>query len=74
MTLYTSKTCGVCPTLKQYLKKYGKDYNEIDVTDSYEARLELQNKYQAQTVPVLVADNGDFMVGFNGAKFMSMVK
>lgn len=74
MTLYTSKTCGVCPTVKNYLKKFGKSYTEIDVTDNFEARLELQKKYQAQTVPVLVDDNGDFMVGFNGAKFMAMVR
>lgn len=74
MTLYTSKTCGFCPTVKQYLKKFGAEYNEIDVTDSYEARLELQTKYQAQTVPVLVSESGDFMVGFNVPKLISMIK
>lgn len=74
MKLYTSKTCAVCNTLKQYLAKYNKDYDTIDVTDNVEARRELQDKYQAVSVPVLVADNGDFMVGFNPAKFMSMIK
>lgn len=74
MTLYTSQTCGICKTLKNYLAKFNAEYQEIDVTDNYEARLELQNKYQAQTVPVLVGDDGDFMIGFNAPKFMSMVK
>lgn len=74
MTLYTTKTCGICPTVKTYLKKFNKEYKEVDVTDNYEARLELQNKYQAQTVPVLVSDDEqDVMIGFNGAKFMSMI-
>lgn len=73
MTLYTSKTCGVCNTLKQYLAKFNKEYTTVDITDNVDARRELQEKYQAVTVPVLV-NGDDFMIGFNISKFMSMVK
>lgn len=74
MTLYTTKTCSFCNTVKQYLAKFNKEYKIIDVTDDFDTRQLLQTKYQAQTVPVLVSDNGDYMVGFNPVKLMSMLK
>ena len=72
MTLYTTKTCGFCPTVKKILDMKNKDYETVDVTDDYDSRLELQQKYGAMTVPVLVSDKG-VMIGFNQAKLFSLI-
>lgn len=73
-TLFTTQTCSFCPTVKEYLAKFNREYETVDVTDDFQKRLELQQKYNAQSVPVLVGPNGEFMVGFNPAKLVSMLK
>jgi glutaredoxin len=71
--LYTTKTCAYCPQVKKLLGAKNKEFETIDVTDSYEQRLELQQKYNAMTVPVLVREDGEYMVGLNMQKFFSLV-
>ena len=72
MTLYTTQTCGFCPTTKKILDSRNKVYETVDVTDDYDARLKLQNEFGATTVPVLVTDKG-VMIGFNQAKLFSLI-
>ena len=73
-TLFTTQSCAFCHQVKQYLAKFNREYETIDITDDFEKRLELQHKYMATSVPVLVREDGEFMVGFNAPKLMSMVK
>lgn len=73
-TLFTTKTCGFCNQLKKILGSKSVSYNTVDITDDYEKRLELQGKYNATTVPILVREDGEFMVGMNMQKLMSMIK
>lgn len=73
-TLFTTNTCSFCPMVKQILDKFDRDYSVIDVTDDYEKRLELQKKYFATSVPVLVREDGEFMVGFSQPKMFALVK
>jgi glutaredoxin len=71
--LFTSKNCAYCPSVKKLLDTKKVDYETVDVTDSYESRLELQQKYGALTVPVLVREDEQFAVGMNVAKIMSLI-
>jgi len=71
--LYTTKTCAYCTLVKQLLGAKNKEFETIDVTDDIEQRNELLNKYQAMTVPVLVREDGEYMVGLNMSKFFSML-
>ena len=71
--LFTSQTCAYCPKVKQYLDKKNAEYTVHDITDDYEARVELQKKYGAMTVPVLVREDGEFMIGLNIAKMAKLV-
>jgi glutaredoxin len=71
--LYTTRTCAYCPQLKKLLGAKNKEFETIDVTDDYNQRLLLQQKYQAITVPVLVREDGEYMVGLNMQKFFSLV-
>lgn len=72
-TLFTTNTCVFCQSVKKVLDSKGKKYDVIDVTDDYGRRLELQQKFNATTVPVLVREDGQFMVGFNQPKLFSML-
>jgi len=71
--LYTTRTCAYCPQVKKLLGAKNKEFETIDVTDDIEQRNELLNKYQAMTVPVLVREDGEYMVGLNMSKFFSML-
>ena len=72
-TLYTTTTCGFCNQLKKVLGMKNAKYETVDITDDYEKRLELQKKYGAVTVPILVREDGEFVVGYNLQKTMSLL-
>lgn len=72
-TMYTTNTCGFCHQLKNFLNGKGVKYDVIDVTEDTEKRQELQSKYNALTVPILVRADGEYMVGMNMPKLMSMI-
>lgn len=72
-SLFTSKTCAYCGQLKKFLDAKAAKYNIIDITDDYEKRLELQKLYGATSVPVLVREDGEYMVGLNMSKLMKML-
>ncbi len=72
MTIYTTKTCQYCATVKRFLDMKGVSYKVVDVTDDSETRLMLQKKYNAMTVPITV--NGDkFVVGWNPGKLSGII-
>lgn len=71
--LFTTQTCAFCPQLKNYLNSKSVKYETIDITNDRETSLELQKKYRALTVPVLVREDGEFMVGINMSKLASLL-
>jgi glutaredoxin len=60
--------------VKKVLDKFGVKFEVVDVTDSYEDRLKLQRDYSAQTVPVLVREDGQYTVGYNLPQLLNMVR
>jgi glutaredoxin len=48
-------------------------YETIDITNDYEKRLELQKLYGATTVPILVREDGEFVIGYNLPKTMLLL-
>ena len=71
--LFTTQTCAFCPQLKNYLNSKSVKYETIDITNDRETSLELQKKYRALTVPVLVREDGEFMVGINMSKLANLL-
>lgn len=72
--LYTTRTCAYCNQIKKFLSAKSINYQTVDVTDDLDARRELHAKYNALTVPVLVKDDGQYMVGLDMPKLFSMIK
>jgi glutaredoxin 3 len=65
--LYSTPTCAYCKTLKEYLKKNGKAFEDIDISKD-EKQLQDMIKISGQMgVPVLDID-GEVVAGFDKAK------
>lgn len=62
--VYTTSYCPYCSRAKQFLKSMGVDYKEVNVEDDEALREEMSNKYNWQTVPMIVV-NGNFIGGYD---------
>ncbi|KKT89081.1 MAG: Glutaredoxin-like protein, YruB-family [Parcubacteria group bacterium GW2011_GWC1_45_9] len=62
--IYTTPSCVYCRMAKDYFKKAGVEYEELDVARDERAREEMVKKSQQLGVPVIEIGNQVF-VGFN---------
>lgn len=53
ITIYTTPTCGFCHMAKEYLKKLGFEYEEIDITTNGDGLKWVLNKTGQAGVPVI---------------------
>ena len=65
--VYTTPTCPYCKLVKDYLKEKRLDFEELDVTDSKNAAMEMVKKSMQLGVPVTDID-GEIIIGWNKAK------
>ena len=72
-TLFTTAKCAWCNQLKKFLGMKGVHYETVDITHDQTKALELQKLYGATTVPILVREDGEYVVGFNIAKTLQML-
>ena len=59
--VYTSTYCGYCNAAKGLLKNKGVEFVEIDLTTDHELRIELVEKHNWRTVPIIIIN--DNLVG-----------
>ncbi len=64
ITIYTIPTCVYCRMAKSFFGTRGLSFEEKDVLENAEARLEMLAKSGAKAVPVIDVD-GEVFVGFN---------
>lgn len=62
--IYSTPTCVYCRMAKDFLKKYGVSFTEINVLVDEDARKEMADKSHQMGVPVIEID-GEIFVGFN---------
>lgn len=62
--VYTTPTCPWCQMVKRYLDARGIPYTEIDVSQNYQAAMEMIQKSGQTGVPVVEID-GEIVVGFD---------
>ena len=72
ITIYTTNTCSYCPMVKQYLKRKGLSYDEVNLEDHPEMQAEIFEISGALTVPVTIVtkqdDSQDVVIGYNLAR------
>lgn len=72
VTVFTTKTCAPCATVKRYLDSKKVEYTVVDVTDNPKKRQELYDLTKAMIVPVIT--KGDkFVVGPNIAALRRLI-
>jgi len=62
--VYTTPTCPYCAMAKDFLKKHGVAFEEIDVASNRRAAMEMIKKAGQMGVPVLEI-GGEMIVGFD---------
>jgi len=65
--VYSTPTCVYCKTLKSYLEKHGKEFEDIDVSKDEKYLQEMIKISGQMGVPVVDID-GEVITGFDKAK------
>jgi len=73
VTVYTTPTCPWCTTVKNFLKKNGVRFNEIDVASNQSAAQAMVSKSGQQGVPQTEI-NGEMVIGFDQAKLNRLLE
>jgi glutaredoxin-like YruB-family protein len=72
VTIYTTKTCQYCHMVKDWLKKKGIPYREIDVGADQKAATEMVEKSGQMGVPVIEFD-GKIIIGFDQRALLAAI-
>lgn len=64
VVVYTTPSCPWCEMTKRYLQARGISYTEIDVSEDYNAAMDMVRKSGQMGVPVVEID-GEIVVGFD---------
>jgi len=67
VTVYTTPTCPWCTTVKNFLRKNGIRYTEVDVASDQQAAKSMVAKSGQQGVPQTEI-NGEMVIGFDQSK------
>ena len=73
VTLYTTPTCPWCTTVKNFLRKNGVRYNEVDVASDQAAAQAMVSKSGQQGVPQTEI-NGEMVIGFDQTKLNRLLE
>ncbi len=67
--VYSTPDCAYCWTLKELLKKYDIEFEEVDIFSNQEAKEEMIKRSGQKEVPVLEV-GGQIIVGFDKKKIL----
>ena len=62
--VYSQPTCSACNEMKEYLKKRGVEFDEIDITTNREALNEMIKVHKVRVTPLLIMGDRK-LVGFD---------
>ena len=72
VTVYSTQTCPYCVMAKNYLKKKGVAFNDVDVSKDMNAAEEMVRKSGQMGVPVIEIDN-QIVIGFQPDAFEELL-
>ena len=72
VVVYSTKTCQYCHMVKDWLKKKGVPYREIDVGADQKAAMEMVEKSGQMGVPVIDFD-GKIIIGFDQRALLAAI-
>lgn len=72
--VYGHQMCAPCRELEAYLKQKGIEYIKHDVIEDEEAAYRLQNEIGSNSVPTVVVDGTDVLVGFDKSRLDDLLR
>ena len=68
VVIYSSPFCTYCIMVKNFFKKYGVIYQDINVQEDENAAREIIERTQQNTLPVIVIDDKEIIIGYDEEK------
>ncbi len=72
--IWTTPTCPYCKMTKEFLTKQGYEYTDYDVTANKEALEEMKKISSGLSVPVIVIDDNEPIIGFEKEKIEKLLQ
>lgn len=70
--VYSTPVCPWCHKVKEFLRRHGVEFEEIDVSVNQEAAQEMVERSGQTGVPVIEVD-GEFVVGFDRDRLVKLL-
>lgn len=70
--IYSTPACPYCATLKEFLKEHNIEFEDIDVSQDFQAQEEMIKKSEQMGVPV-VEINGQIVIGFDKERILQLL-
>lgn len=71
--LYTSSNCPHCEEVKNYLNSIGQEFETINISENKSAAREVINLTKQRTLPVLVSESNNYVVGFDKERIYAVL-
>ena len=71
--VYSMTSCPWCVKAKKYLESRGVEYKNLDIEEDEAARVACQALSGDLMVPVITADDRNYVLGFDKAKIDAML-
>ncbi|MEM2974440.1 MAG: glutaredoxin family protein [Candidatus Micrarchaeia archaeon] len=72
--IYSAPYCTFCLMAKNFLKKHGIEYEDINVQADEHAAREIYELTQQTTIPVIIVDDKEIIIGFDEEKLKMALK
>jgi len=66
--IYSSPFCTFCIMAKNFLKKHGIEYEDINVQEDEQEARKIMELTGQTTIPVIIIDGKEIMIGFDEEK------
>ncbi|WP_124058441.1 glutaredoxin family protein [Vaginisenegalia massiliensis] len=70
ITVYSKHNCNNCTLMKNLIKQSGFTYDEINIEENEEAFKFVKERVQAQSMPVIIIDDQEPIIGLDMPKLM----
>jgi len=66
--IYSSPFCTFCLLAKNFLKKHGIEYEDINVQENEQEARKIMELTGQTTIPVIIIDDKEILIGFDEEK------
>ena len=72
--IYSSPFCTFCLLAKNFLKKHGIEYEDINVQENEQEARKIMELTGQTTIPVIIIDDKEILIGFDEEKLRTALE